>query len=224
MGYISGPQLFIFTSARLAKDGLGYLSWFQNNHSFDSHPSCIKIVFKSLYAHACGVIYFFLYVIHLWYIVVLPVGFQWIVWILLNFVCMLKTRVGLIFFILSTGKEAYQARPRSWRWDFFRWSPTTCLKCSSSWPCHTVISYLRIFCLPIILFFFSKRVLIDIFLCRKPVKIGIRYLEDGTKVRVSRGEGASGSIIPRPEILKIRTTPRPTVGIYLKLITFVFFF
>ena len=73
-------------------------------------------------------------------------------------------------------------------------------------------------------FFFSKRVLIDIFLCRKPVKIGIRYLEDGTKVRVSRGEGASGSIIPRPEILKIRTTPRPTVGIYLKLITFVFFF
>lgn len=97
MGYISGPQLFIFTSARLAKDGLGYLSWFQNNHSFDSHPSCIKIVFKSLYAHACGVIYFFLYVIHLWYIVVLPVGFQWIVWILLNFVCMLKTRVGLIF-------------------------------------------------------------------------------------------------------------------------------
>ncbi|KAL6338298.1 hypothetical protein AAG906_018573 [Vitis piasezkii] len=47
---------------------------------------------------------------------------------------------------------------------------------------------------------------------QKPVKIGIRYLEDGTKVRVSRGEGASGSIIPRPEILKIRTTPRPTVA------------
>ncbi|XP_028804161.1 uncharacterized protein LOC114759206 isoform X2 [Neltuma alba] len=45
----------------------------------------------------------------------------------------------------------------------------------------------------------------------KPCKVGIRYLEDGTKVRVSRGIGASGSIIARPEILKIRTTPRPTV-------------
>ncbi|VVA24319.1 PREDICTED: 50S ribosomal [Prunus dulcis] len=46
----------------------------------------------------------------------------------------------------------------------------------------------------------------------KPVKVGVKYLEDGTKVRVSRGLGASGSIIPRPEILKIRTTPRPTVA------------
>lgn len=45
----------------------------------------------------------------------------------------------------------------------------------------------------------------------KPCKIGIRYLEDGTKVRISRGQGASESIIPRPEILKIRTTPRPTI-------------
>ncbi|GAB4841551.1 hypothetical protein Ancab_022265 [Ancistrocladus abbreviatus] len=45
----------------------------------------------------------------------------------------------------------------------------------------------------------------------KPCKIWIRYLEDGTRVRVSRGIGASGSIIPRPEILKIRSTPRPTV-------------
>lgn len=45
----------------------------------------------------------------------------------------------------------------------------------------------------------------------RPCKVGIRYLEDGTKVRVSRGIGTSGSIIPRPEILKIRTTPRPTV-------------
>ncbi|XP_043690828.1 50S ribosomal protein L24-like [Telopea speciosissima] len=46
----------------------------------------------------------------------------------------------------------------------------------------------------------------------KPCKVGIRYLEDGTKVRVSRGQGASGAIIPRPEILKIRTTPRPTIA------------
>ncbi|RZC63593.1 hypothetical protein C5167_025352 [Papaver somniferum] len=45
-----------------------------------------------------------------------------------------------------------------------------------------------------------------------PCKVGIKYLEDGTKVRVSRGIGASGSIIPRPEILKIRTTPRPTIA------------
>ncbi|RZC88418.1 hypothetical protein C5167_016228 [Papaver somniferum] len=46
----------------------------------------------------------------------------------------------------------------------------------------------------------------------KPCKVGVKYLEDGTKVRVSRGIGASGSIIPRPEILKIRTTPRPTIA------------
>ncbi|GAB2282353.1 hypothetical protein Dimus_016898 [Dionaea muscipula] len=46
----------------------------------------------------------------------------------------------------------------------------------------------------------------------KPCKTGIRYLEDGTKVRVSRGIGASMSIIPRPDILKIRTTPRPSVA------------
>ncbi|KAL9250345.1 Large ribosomal subunit protein uL24-like protein [Drosera capensis] len=46
----------------------------------------------------------------------------------------------------------------------------------------------------------------------KPCKVGVRYLEDGTKVRVSRGIGTSGSIIPRPEILKIRTTPRPKVA------------
>ncbi|KAH1081364.1 hypothetical protein J1N35_021125 [Gossypium stocksii] len=39
----------------------------------------------------------------------------------------------------------------------------------------------------------------------KPCKIGVKYLEDGTKVRVSRVIGASGSIIPRPEILKIYT-------------------
>ena len=48
--------------------------------------------------------------------------------------------------------------------------------------------------------------------CRKPCKVGIKYLEDGSKVRVARGNGTSGSIIPRPEILKMRTTPRPTVG------------
>ncbi|OIW12658.1 hypothetical protein TanjilG_24591 [Lupinus angustifolius] len=43
------------------------------------------------------------------------------------------------------------------------------------------------------------------------IEVVITSSRDGTKVRVSRGIGASGSIIPRPEILKIRTTPRPTV-------------
>jgi len=63
-----------------------------------------------------------------------------------------------------------------------------------------------------------------VFFHRKPTKVGIRYLEDGSKVRVSRGIGASGSIIPRPEILKIRTTPRPTVGNYQILLhTSIFF-
>ncbi|KAG5382005.1 hypothetical protein IGI04_033475 [Brassica rapa subsp. trilocularis] len=46
----------------------------------------------------------------------------------------------------------------------------------------------------------------------RPCKVGVKYLEDGTKVRVARGTGTSGSIIPRPEILKIRTTPRPTTA------------
>lgn len=57
-----------------------------------------------------------------------------------------------------------------------------------------------------------KKMIIDVYSCRKPCKVGTKYLEDGTKVRVARGIGASGSIIPRPEILKIRTTLRPTVG------------
>lgn len=57
-----------------------------------------------------------------------------------------------------------------------------------------------------------KKMIIDVYSCRKLCKVGTKYLEDGTKVRVARGIGASGSIIPRPEILKIRTTLRPTVG------------
>eukprot|EP00250_Pteridium_aquilinum_P009934 c19039_g1_i1 orf=525-1022(-) len=43
-----------------------------------------------------------------------------------------------------------------------------------------------------------------------PCKAGFRFLEDGTKVRVSRGIGTSVSIIPRPEILKERRKPRIT--------------
>ncbi|KAG6532135.1 hypothetical protein ZIOFF_005973 [Zingiber officinale] len=44
----------------------------------------------------------------------------------------------------------------------------------------------------------------------KPCKTGYKYLEDGTKVRVSRGLSASGAVIPRPEILKERRKPRPS--------------
>jgi hypothetical protein len=48
---------------------------------------------------------------------------------------------------------------------------------------------------------------------KAPVKVAWRYLEDGSKVRVTRGSLASGSIIPRPEILKQRKKPRPaTLG------------
>eukprot|EP00889_Picochlorum_renovo_P008741 jgi/Picre1/35771/NNA_003231.t1 len=36
---------------------------------------------------------------------------------------------------------------------------------------------------------------------KSPVKVTWRYLEDGTKVRVTRGNLASGSIIPRPRFL-----------------------
>jgi hypothetical protein len=42
-----------------------------------------------------------------------------------------------------------------------------------------------------------------------PVKASWRYLEDGTKVRVTRGKLASGSVIPRPEILTQRRKPLP---------------
>ncbi|KAK8968627.1 hypothetical protein KSP40_PGU006048 [Platanthera guangdongensis] len=57
----------------------------------------------------------------------------------------------------------------------------------------------------------------------RPCKICYRFMEDGTKVRISRGReesdgtnvrisrgrDASGEIIHRPEILKIRRKPRP---------------
>ncbi|CAL5425221.1 unnamed protein product [Camellia sinensis] len=57
----------------------------------------------------------------------------------------------------------------------------------------------------------------------RPCKVGIRYLEDGAKARVSRGIGTSRSIIPRPEILKMRTTPRPTVVVALYAIAEIAF-
>ncbi|XP_073112618.1 uncharacterized protein [Elaeis guineensis] len=50
----------------------------------------------------------------------------------------------------------------------------------------------------------------------RPCKIGYKYLEDGTKVRISRGQQASGALIPRPEILKQRRKPRPMERIWSK--------
>lgn len=47
---------------------------------------------------------------------------------------------------------------------------------------------------------------------KAPVRLTWRFLEDGTKVRVTRGKKASGSIVPRPEILKQRRKPRPLPG------------
>lgn len=48
---------------------------------------------------------------------------------------------------------------------------------------------------------------------KSPVKVSWRYLEDGTKVRVTRGKLSSGSVVPRPEVLKQRRKPRPaTLG------------
>jgi len=44
---------------------------------------------------------------------------------------------------------------------------------------------------------------------KHPVKVAWRYLEDGTKVRVTRGNLASGSIIPRPEVLTQRRKLKP---------------
>eukprot|EP00898_Chlorokybus_atmophyticus_P008872 jgi/Chlat1/8987/Chrsp94S08283 len=37
-----------------------------------------------------------------------------------------------------------------------------------------------------------------------PVRVGYKFLDDGTKVRFTRGANASGEVIPRPEILKQR--------------------
>ena len=41
-----------------------------------------------------------------------------------------------------------------------------------------------------------------------PVRVSWRFLEDGTKVRVTKGKLASGTIVPRPEILQVRRTAR----------------
>ena len=43
-----------------------------------------------------------------------------------------------------------------------------------------------------------------------PVRVGMRFLDDGTKVRVTRGRFASGSIVPKPDIAMQRRRPRNT--------------
>lgn len=40
------------------------------------------------------------------------------------------------------------------------------------------------------------------------VRASWRFLEDGTKVRITRGRGASASIVPKPDVLKQRSKPR----------------
>jgi large subunit ribosomal protein L24 len=45
-----------------------------------------------------------------------------------------------------------------------------------------------------------------------PVRAAWRYLEDGSKVRVTRGRGASGSVVARPAVLAQRRKPRPAVA------------
>jgi len=47
---------------------------------------------------------------------------------------------------------------------------------------------------------------------KQPVRVGWRFLEDGAKVRVTKGGKASGSVIPRPEVLAQRRVPRPLPG------------
>jgi hypothetical protein len=42
--------------------------------------------------------------------------------------------------------------------------------------------------------------------------VGWRFLEDGSKVRVTKGGKASGSVVPRPALLAQRRAPRPLPG------------
>lgn len=44
------------------------------------------------------------------------------------------------------------------------------------------------------------------------MRVSWRFLEDGSKVRVTVGKKASGSVVPRPEILTQRRTPAPLPG------------
>lgn len=42
----------------------------------------------------------------------------------------------------------------------------------------------------------------------RPARVTWRFLQDGTRVRVTRGRGASASVVPRPEVLTQRAKPR----------------
>lgn len=126
-----------------------------------------------------------------------------------------------LFFLNLPGQKTHKTRARSWRWHFYSWSSTARFKCANCWSSYGVyILLVNSLQRPTSYYAYNNsncifEYLTDVLLCRKPCKVGIRYQEDGTKVRISRGIGASGSIIPRPEILKIRTTPRPTARMYL---------
>lgn len=47
---------------------------------------------------------------------------------------------------------------------------------------------------------------------KAPVRVAWRYLEDGSKVRVTRGARASGAVLPRPDVLAQRRVPAPLPG------------
>lgn len=44
------------------------------------------------------------------------------------------------------------------------------------------------------------------------MRVSWRFLEDGSKVRVTVGKKASGSVVPRPAVLSQRRTPAPLPG------------
>ena len=44
------------------------------------------------------------------------------------------------------------------------------------------------------------------------MRVSWRFLEDGSKVRVTVGKKASGSVVPRPEVLSQRRAPAPLPG------------
>lgn len=47
---------------------------------------------------------------------------------------------------------------------------------------------------------------------KQPVRVSWCFLEDGSKVRQTKGKLASALVIPRPEVLKLRRKPRPVTA------------
>ncbi|KAF0775400.1 hypothetical protein AaE_000901 [Aphanomyces astaci] len=69
-------------------------------------------------------------------------------------------------------------------------------------PSIGYVQYLKIY--PRVL---SSHTSIYLHVCRKPTRIGIRFGEDGERLRISK---KSGTIIPKPDVLKERQSPRRT--------------